>query len=180
MSDKSRKRWQRRPGTTGGKLPWNDWRNASTWRKATQWLLMAINIYIGVTFYYWVRYYETGGTSLYVPRPGGIEGWLPIAGLMNLRYTLETGILPPVHAAAMLLLAAFMLVSLLLKKSFCSWLCPVGTLSELIADVGKRLFGRNFALPRWLDIPLRSLKYLLLAFFSTFRCRCRRKVFSIF
>ena len=165
MSDKSRKRWQRRPGTTGGKLPWNDWRNASTWRKATQWLLMAINIYIGVTFYYWVRYYETGGTSLYVPRPGGIEGWLPIAGLMNLRYTLETGILPPVHAAAMLLLAAFMLVSLLLKKSFCSWLCPVGTLSELIADVGKRLFGRNFALPRWLDIPLRGLKYLLLAFF---------------
>lgn len=94
MSEKSRKRWQRRPGTTGGKLPWNDWRNASTWRKATQWLLMAINIYIGVTFYYWVRYYETGGTSLYVSRPGGIEGWLPIAGLMNLRYTLETGILP--------------------------------------------------------------------------------------
>ncbi|MFA1284531.1 4Fe-4S binding protein [Citrobacter telavivensis] len=165
MSEKSRKRWQRRPGTTGGKLPWNDWRNASTWRKATQWLLLAINTYIGVTFYYWVRYYETGGSSVYVPRPGGIEGWLPIAGLMNLRYTLETGILPPVHAAAMLLLVAFMLIGLLLKKSFCSWLCPVGTLSELIADAGKTLFGRNFSLPRWLDIPLRGLKYLLLAFF---------------
>ena len=31
--------------------------------------------------------------------------------------------------------------------------------------MGKRLFGRNFTLTRWLDIPLRSLKYLLLAFF---------------
>lgn len=165
MSDKRRTRWQRRPGTTGGKLPWNDWRNASTWRRATQLLLLAINIYIGITFYYWVRFYETGGATLYLPRPGGIEGWLPIAGLMNIRYTLETGLLPPLHAPAMLLLTAFMLISLLLKKSFCSWLCPIGTLSELIADIGKKLFGHNFRVPRWLDIPLRGLKYLLLSFF---------------
>jgi hypothetical protein len=103
-------------GTIGGKLPWNDWRNASSWRKATQFLLLAINIYIGVTFYYWVRYFETAGTSVYIPRPGGIEGWLPIAGLMNIRYTLETGFLPPIHAASMLLLVAFILISLLLKK----------------------------------------------------------------
>lgn len=165
MNGKMKTRWQRRPGTTGGKLPWNDWRNASTWRKATQFLLLAINIYIGVTFYYWVRYFETAGTSVYIPRPGGIEGWLPIAGLMNIRYTLETGFLPPIHAASMLLLVAFILISLLLKKAFCSWLCPVGTLSELIGNLGKKLFGRHFNLPRWLDIPLLSLKYLLLSFF---------------
>lgn len=165
MNGKMRTRWQRRPGTTGGKLPWNDWRNASSWRKATQFLLLAINIYIGVAFWYWVRYFETAGTSVYIPRPGGIEGWLPIAGLMNLRYTLETGFLPPIHAASMLLLVAFILISLLLKKAFCSWLCPVGTLSELLGNLGRKLFGRNFTLPRWLDIPLLSLKYLLLGFF---------------
>ncbi|MCF2472898.1 4Fe-4S binding protein [Citrobacter braakii] len=165
MNGKMRTRWQRRPGTTGGKLPWNDWRNASSWRKATQFLLLAINIYIGVAFWYWVRYFETAGTSVYIPRPGGIEGWLPIAGLMNFRYTLETGFLPPIHAASMLLLVAFILISLLLKKAFCSWLCPVGTLSELLGNLGRKLFGRNFTLPRWLDIPLLSLKYLLLGFF---------------
>lgn len=165
MSEIRRTRWQRRPGTTGGRLPWYDWRNASSWRRATQLLLLAINVYIGVTFWFWVRYYETGGASLSVPRPGGIEGWLPIAGLMNIRYTLETGQWPPIHAPAMLLLVAFMLISLLLKKSFCSWLCPIGTLSELIGDVGKKGFGRNFTLPRWLDIPLRGVKYLLLSFF---------------
>lgn len=165
MTGKKRVRWQRRPGTTGGKLPWNDWRNASTWRKATQLLLLATNIYIGITFYFWVRYYESGGASLFVARPGGIEGWLPIAGLMNIKYTLETGLLPPIHAASMLLLVAFIAISLLLKKSFCSWLCPVGTISELIGDAGKTLFGRHITLPRWLDIPLRGLKYLLLSFF---------------
>ncbi|TOP24028.1 electron transporter YccM, partial [Vibrio parahaemolyticus] len=80
MTKKPRIRYQRRPGTTGGKLPWNDWRNASTWRKVVQFTLLAINLYISITFYYWVRYYETGGATLYLPRPGGIEGWLPIAG----------------------------------------------------------------------------------------------------
>ncbi len=28
------------------------------------------------------------------------------------------------------------------------------------------MFGRNFALPRWADLPLRSLKYILLALFA--------------
>ena len=83
MTEKRRTRWQRRPGTTGGKLPWNDWRNATTWRKATQLLLLAMNIYIAITFWYWVRYYETAGSTTFVARPGGIEGWLPIAGLMQ-------------------------------------------------------------------------------------------------
>ena len=88
MAKKKRTRWQRRPGTTGGKLPWNDWRNATTWRKATQLLLLAMNIYIAITFWYWVRYYETASSTTFVARPGGIEGWLPIAGLMNLKYSL--------------------------------------------------------------------------------------------
>jgi polyferredoxin len=58
-----------------------------------------------------------------------------------------------------------MLMSLLLKKAFCSWLCPVGTLSEQLWTVGRKVFGRNLRLPKWLDIPLRGLKYLLLGFF---------------
>lgn len=92
------KSWQRKKNplaaaasTTGGKLPWNDWRNATTWRKATQLLLLAMNIYIAITFWYWVRYYETASSTTFVARPGGIEGWLPIAGLMNLKYSLATG-----------------------------------------------------------------------------------------
>lgn len=169
MAENKRTRWQRRPGTTGGKLPWNDWRNATTWRKATQLLLLAMNIYIAITFWYWVRYYETASSTTFVARPGGIEGWLPIAGLMNLKYSLVTGQLPSVHAAAMLLLVAFIVISLLLKKAFCSWLCPVGTLSELIGDLGNKLFGRQCVLPRWLDIPLHGVKYLLLSFFSISR-----------
>jgi polyferredoxin len=54
---------------------------------------------------------------------------------------------------------------LLLKKAFCSWLCPVGTLSEMLGTVGVAALGRRPRLPRALDVPLRGLKYLLLLFF---------------
>ena len=65
----------------------------------------------------------------------------------------------------MFILVAFLAISWLLRKSFCSWLCPVGTISEWLWKLGKETFGRNFRLPRWLDIPLRGLKYLLLGLF---------------
>ncbi|MEJ2006743.1 MAG: 4Fe-4S binding protein, partial [Acidobacteriota bacterium] len=60
---------------------------------------------------------------------------------------------------------AFLSMAFLFRKAFCSWLCPVGTLSEYLWRAGGKMFGRNFRIPRWLDIPLRGLKYLLLGFF---------------
>jgi polyferredoxin len=78
---------------------------------------------------------------------------------------LLTGELPRVHPAGMFLLIAFLLISFLLRKSFCSWLCPVGTISENLWLLGRKLFKRNFKLPRGADVPLRALKYVLLGLF---------------
>jgi len=52
-----------------------------------------------------------------------------------------------------------------LRKAFCGWLCPVGTLSEGLWKLGRKILGANWIIPRRLDIPLRGLKYLLLGFF---------------
>lgn len=134
-------------------------------RRIAQWLFVILNGWLGIQFVLWVRFCERGGTGLSVPRPPGVEGWLPIAGLMNTKYFLLTGDVPKIHPAAMVLFIAFMLMSLLLKKAFCSWLCPIGTLSEHLWNLGRRVFGRNLHPPMWLDIPLRGLKYLLLGFF---------------
>jgi polyferredoxin len=133
-------------------------------RRAYQFVFLLLNIYLGGMFYIWVRHFETGiGTR--VARPSGVEGWLPIAGLMNFKYWLVTGRVPTIHPAAMFLLLSFLAISFLFRKAFCSWLCPIGTLSEYLWRVGRKLFHRNFTLPRWLDLPLRGLKYLLLGFF---------------
>jgi polyferredoxin len=126
---------------------------------------MLLNLWIGWQFYLFVRYCESGGTGIRVERPPGVEGWLPIAALMNLKYCLLTGQTPPIHPAAMFLLIAFLGVSFLYRKSFCSWLCPIGTISEMLWNLGRRLFKRNLDVHRWLDLPLRTLKYFLLGLF---------------
>jgi polyferredoxin len=138
---------------------------SQTLRRTVQLAFLALNVFIAVQFYLFVRQFETGSAERF-SRPAGVEGWLPIAGLMNLKYFLVAGEVPAVHPAAMVLLAAFLLASLLFRKSFCGWLCPVGTLSEYLWKFGRQTFRRNFFLPRWLDLGLRSLKYLLLGLFA--------------
>lgn len=93
---------------------------------------------------------------------------------MNLKYLLSTGRVPAVHPAAMYLFGAFLLMSLLLKKAFCSWLCPVGCVQSGLsprlwarwAQRALKPFGRrNLRRPKAMDISLRGLKYVLLGFF---------------
>jgi polyferredoxin len=138
---------------------------SQAWRRLVQILFLILNVLIGFQFVLFVRYFESGGHSIHVSRPPGVEGWLPIAGLMNLKYFLSTGQVPALHPAAMFLLVAFLAISILLRKAFCGWLCPIGTISEALWKLGRRLLKRNWIVPRWLDLPLRGLKYLLLALF---------------
>jgi polyferredoxin len=134
-------------------------------RRWFQLAFFALNAWIGVQFYLFVRYYETGGGFGVTTRPPGVEGWLPIASLMNLKVWFYTGELPGVHPAGVVLLVAFLLISWLVRKSFCSWLCPVGTVSQYLAKAGHKLFRKRITLPRWADVALRSLKYILMALF---------------
>lgn len=134
-------------------------------RRTIQFAFLALNLWLGYEFILFVRHFEEPGAPAY-PRPAGIEGWLPIAGLMNTKYWIATGMAPAAHPAAAVLIVTFFAISLLMRKAFCSWLCPVGTISEYLWRLGQETFKRNFVLPRWLDIGLRSLKYILLGLFA--------------
>ena len=138
---------------------------SQTLRLGFQLFLMALNAWIGVQFYLWVGWAESGGTAREVSRPAGVEGWLPIEGLMQSKYFVLTRQLPQVHVAGFFLFVSFLVISIVFRKSFCSWLCPVGTVSEYLWKLGRATFHRNFRLPHWVDIALRSLKYIVLSFF---------------
>jgi polyferredoxin len=139
---------------------------SQTARRSFQVAFLLLNAWIGTEFYFWVRQFEPGGAPTSLPRPAGVEGWLPIAGLMNLKYFALTRHVPSLHPAGMFLLISFLAMSFLFRKAFCSWLCPIGTISEYLWQLGRKLFRRNFQLPRGLDVGLRGLKYLLLGFFA--------------
>lgn len=133
-------------------------------RYAIQWAIFFIVLYSGFKFYLFVSALEKGLTPT-LSRPPSIEGFMPIGALMALKLWLTEGIFDPIHPAALVIFIGAIILALFLKKSFCSWICPVGTLSEGIWRLGKRLFGKNLLIPRYIDYPLRSIKYILMSFF---------------
>jgi len=134
-------------------------------RTTVQVAFVLLCIWIGIEFHLFVTWGMSGGASAHVDRPPGVEGFLPISALISLKYFVQTGILNNIHPSGFFVLLAILATGLLLKKAFCGWLCPIGTLSEYLWRAGEKLFGRTLRVPRWLDYPLRSLKYLLLLFF---------------
>lgn len=140
-------------------------RSVRTIRIVVQWCFMFWVVGIGIRFGIFVNTIQSGATVPLDSRPPGVEGFLPIGALASLKYWLVSGKIHPVHPAALVIFLAILLMSLLAKKSFCSWLCPVGTISEGAYKLGRLLFGRNLRVWPWLDILLRCSKYLLLLLF---------------
>ncbi|MDR3670445.1 MAG: 4Fe-4S binding protein [Holophaga sp.] len=139
--------------------------DSQTVRKIVQGAFLLLCAWIGVEFILFMRWGASGGTAGYAAHPAGAEGFLPIAALLSLKQWLVTGRIHGFHPAGLFIFVAVLGLGLFLKKAFCSWMCPVGTLGEALWRLGRRLFGRNLALPRWADYPLRALKYLILGFF---------------
>jgi polyferredoxin len=133
-------------------------------RLLVQALFATISLLLGIKFAAFYQAAQAG--SLPLPsRPPGVEGYLPISGLMGILDWAYRGSLNTIHPAATVLVLVALVMAVTLRKGFCSWFCPVGFLSETLARFGRWSFGRNFRIWKWLDIPLRSLKYLILAFF---------------
>jgi polyferredoxin len=133
-------------------------------RRVAQWIAAAATVGMGVQFSLWVRPHIAGRWPD-VARPAGVEAFLPIDGMMALRHLLQTGVVDTVHPAGLAIFIGICLMSAVVAKSFCSHVCPIGLLSELLGRVGVRLVGRTLAPPAWLDVPLRGVKFLLLGFF---------------
>lgn len=135
-------------------------------RSAVQLTFVFLCVWIGFEFHLFVQWGESNGLAEFVERPPGVEGFLPISALMSVSYWAQSGIINNIHPASIFILLAIIAVSVLLKKAFCSWLCPVGTLSESLWLLGQKIFRKNLPVTPWLDYPLRSLKYLLLFYFA--------------
>ena len=121
-------------------------------------------LYCGYRFYQFYQW-ALGNSATYVARPPAVEGFLPIGGLVSLKRFLLTGVYDPIHPAGLTIFIAALLLALLFRKGFCGWICPVGFTSQLVERLARKL-KLLWRPPDWLEVPLLSLKYLLLAFFG--------------
>lgn len=133
-------------------------------RYSVQAAFFLITLFIGYRFFLFVQQFEKAGLP-FVERPASVDAFLPIGGLMAFKYFLLTGIVEPVHPSGFIMFVAILGVSLVMKKGFCGWICPVGTLSQYVWMAGEKVFGKNFRITGFTDVSLRSIKYLLLGLF---------------
>jgi len=101
------------------------------------------------------------GEGAYVPRPEAVAGLLPVGHFTSFFAWVRGGGWDPLLPAGLVIIIAAVAVSLLFKRGFCGWICPVGTVWELAELLGRKLLGRTIRLPRWLDRTGRGLRYLL-------------------
>jgi polyferredoxin len=134
------------------------------YRKIAQYLFLATILWIGAKFTIFVNQLETGMLPT-VSRPPGVEAFLPISSLISLKYWLVSGVFNRIHPSGLVILLIILGTALLLKRGFCSWVCPFGLLTEYFNRIHHFIFKKDIKAPRWLDYPLRSLKYLLLSYF---------------
>jgi polyferredoxin len=146
------------------------WRNPHRSVPAVRWIVqglyLAFLLLVGWEFWrFWSQ--ATGPGPVTASRPPAVEAFLPISALVGLKRLAFTGRWDPVHPAGLAILIAAVVGALAARKSFCGWVCPVGTLSRALEWVGRKTLWRRRwpAVPRWLDLPLSSVKYLLLGFF---------------
>jgi polyferredoxin len=141
-------------------------------RSTIQWGIFLFLLYACYRFFFFAAHFLSQGTVLQGTeevirgsRFPSVEGFLPIGALMALKLWVSEGIFDSIHPAALVIFIAALISALALKKGFCGWICPVGALSDSVWKLGERIFKRNAVIPRHADNILRSIKYVLMAFF---------------
>ena len=122
-------------------------------------------LYLGFQLSAFVAYFVSRGQLPFVDRPSGVDAFLPIGALVSLKNLLVNSQFDQTHPAALVLLLTFVSMAFLTRKSFCSWICPIGAISEGLYRLQERGAGVRLQLWPCLDYLLRSVKYLLLLFF---------------
>ncbi len=135
---------------------------------SSRWFIKGIFFFIFVwlcwqllRFTQWAR-----GYGEFVPRPEAVAGILPIGHFTSFIAWLKGGGWDTLLPAGLVIIIGAIVLSILLKRGFCGWVCPVGTLWEFASALGRKVMGRgNFRPPRWADRSAIGFRYLLTALF---------------
>ena len=76
------------------------------------------------------------------------------------------GFVEKTAASAVVLLVGMVGMALVMRRSFCGQICPLGALQGLFGSLGGKLFRKRPEVPKFIDRPARFLKYGILAFFT--------------
>lgn len=130
--------------------------------------LLSVSFFTALSFFIlaeFILFLNSLNNQNFYPRPPGVDAYLPISSLMNLKYYIISGEVHTAHPYGLFFLVSAIFVSFVFSKSFCSWVCPFGFLSEILLNIRKIVLKKDFRIHKIADYILRVLKYIILGFF---------------
>jgi len=132
-------------------------------RDSIQFAMTMFCIWVGYRFYLFYQW-MIGNSDIAVSKPGAVEGFLPISALLSLKQLFTQGIFDEVHPAGLTIFIAVMVMSLIVRKGFCGYLCPVGFIHNLLNKIGRRI-GKIVTVKGKIELGMLIPKYVALTFF---------------
>lgn len=103
---------------------------------------------------------ELGGGTTGSP---SIHALCPYGGLESLYALFITGeFVKKIFTGTLVLFIITIILAILFRRSFCGFICPFGAIQEFFGMIGRKVFGKQYTLPKRFDQPLRYLKYVVL------------------
>jgi len=134
----------------------------SIWiRKIVQWFFFLLIALIAVNH----TLVENGGGIPFIST-ASLHALCPFGGVVTIYQYATTGtFVQKIHESAFVLMIIGFALAFLFGPVFCGWVCPLGTVQEWVAKLGKKFFKRRYNqfVPARLDHVLRYARYLVLA-----------------
>ncbi len=113
-------------------------------------------------------------------RTSNLHTICPFGGLANIyTYLSGDGYVEKLHPAVFVMLLGLVIGLVLTGKSFCGWICPLGSVQEALNAIGRRIWpGLYNRIPRRLEQALLYLKWAVLAWVLVQTARSARLVFQ--
>jgi polyferredoxin len=93
-----------------------------------------------------------------------IHAICPYGGLESMLAIITAGnFIKKIFLGTLILFIVTIVLSLVMRRSFCGQLCAFGGLQEFFGKIGKKLFKKRMVIPKKLDKILRYLKFVVLA-----------------
>jgi len=119
-------------------------------------LVVLIVILVGMTILGILHQYPQGW------RPAGVDAFCPFGGVESLITVLATGrFLERIALSSFILLLSTVITAIVFRRSFCGYLCPLGTLQELFGRLGKKILGKRYSITSSVDRYARFGKYIV-------------------
>jgi polyferredoxin len=108
----------------------------------------------------------TTGNGIPFLASASLHSLCPFGGVVTIyQYATIGTFVQKIHESAFILMIIGFLMALLFGPVFCGWVCPLGTIQEWFATLGRKIFKKkryNHFIPEKIDRVLRFARYLVL------------------